>query len=145
MSQFCDKYRSVAIIGNARVCDNEPLDDDAKRRIYEYLEKPNAANWSDISGIHINGRMLTLWQAVRQVDPTFPATGRTYEMETGRVTKEWERIPHPDLVLRAIQHVQSQNEPVESKSLRDNSEGINHRNPGSPEPREQSQKRRNHS
>jgi hypothetical protein len=109
MSQFCDKYRSVAIIGNVRGYNNEPLDDDAKRRIYEYLEKPNATKWSDISGIHVNGRMLTLWQAVRQVDPTFPATGRAYEMETGRVTKEWERIPHPDLVLRAIQYAQSQN------------------------------------
>lgn len=138
MSQFCDKYQSVAIIGNVRVHNNEPLDDDAKRRIYEYLEKPNAANWSDISGIHINGRMLTLWQAVRQVDPTFPARGRTYEMETGRVTKEWERIPHPDLVLRAIRHVQSQNKPFESESLRDDPEGSNHRNSWPPEPSEQS-------
>lgn len=137
MSQFCDKYRSVAIIGNARVYNNEPLDDDAKRRIYKYLEKPNAANWSDISGIHVNGRMLTLWQAVRQVDPTFPARGRTYEMETGRVTKEWERIPHPDLVLKAIQHAQS-HKSFESESLRDDSESISHRNPGPPEPSEQS-------
>jgi hypothetical protein len=137
MSQFCDKYRSVAIIGNVRVYNNEPLDDDAKRMIYKYLEKPNAANWSDISGIHINGRMLTLWQAVRQVDPTFPATGRTYEMETGRVTKEWERIPHPDLVLRAIQHSQN-HKSFESESLRDNPEGTNHRNSGPPEPSEQS-------
>lgn len=137
MSQFCDKYRSVAIIGNVRVYNNEPLDDDVKRRIYEYLEKPNAANWSDISGIHVNGRMLTLWQAVRQADPTFPARGRTYEAPTGRVTREWERIPHPDLVLRAIQHAQS-HKSFESESLRDNPEGISPRNSGPLEPGEQS-------
>lgn len=138
MTLFCDRYRSVAIIGNVRVHNNGPLDDDAKRRIYKYLEKPNAANWSDISGIHINGRMLTLWQAVRQVDATFPARGRTYEMETGRVTKEWERIPHPDLVLRAIRHVQSQNKRLESESVRDDPEGTNHRNSEAPETRERS-------
>ncbi len=118
MSLFCDKYRALAIIGNTRVCNNEPLDDDAKRRIYVYLEEPNASNWSDISGIHVNGRMLTLWQAVRQVDPTFSATGRTYEMETGRMMEEWERIPHPDLVLGAIQHAQSQDGPLEVKPVR---------------------------
>ncbi len=87
MSSFCDKYRSLAIIGNVRTYDNKPLDDEVKRKIYDYLEKPTAAGWSDICGLSMNSRWLTLWQAVRKVDPTFPATGRRYEIETGRMTK----------------------------------------------------------
>ncbi len=105
----CDKYRSLVIVGSVRVSENKPLDHEAKRRIYDYLEEPSADAWSAISGMHINSRMLTLWQAVRKVDPSFPETGRRYEFETYRLVKEWERIPHPDLVLKAI--VYAQNEP----------------------------------
>ncbi|OPY69940.1 MAG: hypothetical protein A4E57_00818 [Syntrophorhabdaceae bacterium PtaU1.Bin034] len=111
MNSSCDRYRSLVIVCNARGRNNEPLDDEVKRKIYDYLEKPTAANWSDISGIHVNSRLLTLWQAVRKVDPTFPATGRRHETETGRVVKEWERIPHPDLVLRALRYAQGESRP----------------------------------
>jgi hypothetical protein len=108
MSKSNDEYRCLVIVENARGHNDEPLDDGTKRRIYDYLEKPNAADWSNISGIHVNCCMVTLWQAVRKVDPSFPATGRRYEMETGRIVKEWERIPHPDLVLRAIAYAQTE-------------------------------------
>jgi hypothetical protein len=111
MAPFCDRYRSLVIVGNVKVYHNKPLDDEAKRRIYDYLTEPSATGWSDVSGIIVNSRMLTLWQAVRKVDPSFPATGRRYELETGRVMKEWERIPHPDLVLRAIEHAQNEARP----------------------------------
>lgn len=108
MKPSCDSYRSLAIVGNAKAYQNKPLDDEAKRRIYEYLEGPSASGWSDISGIIVNSHMLTLWQAVRKVDPSFPATGRRYELETGRAIKEWGRIPHPDLVLQAIERAQDE-------------------------------------
>jgi hypothetical protein len=114
MSSFCDRCRSLAIIGNVRTYDNKSLDDEVKQRIYDYLEKPTAANWSDISGIHVNNRLLTLWQAVRKVDPTFPATGRRYEAGTGRVVKEWERIPDPDMVLKAIVYARAEGRPSPS-------------------------------
>ncbi len=114
MRSFSDKYRLLVIVGNARGGNEEPLEDEAKQRIYDYLEKPTAANWSDISGLHVNGRLLTLWQAVRKVDPTFPATGRRYEAGTGRIVKEWERIPHPDLVLKAIDYARRERRPSPS-------------------------------
>ena len=127
MSSFCDKYRALAIVGNAKVYRNEPLDDEAKRDIYDYLAASSVTGWSTISGTMVNNRMLTLWQAVRQVDPTFPATGRRYEVETGRVVKEWERIPHPDLVLKAIQYAQSQNKPFPVESAPDEPEATDHK------------------
>ena len=111
MTPFFDRYGSLVIVGSVKVYGNRPLDDEAKRSIYDYLAKPSATGWSDISGIIVNNRMLTLWQAVRKVDPSFPATGRRYELESCRVVKEWERIPHPDLVLRAIQYAQNESRP----------------------------------
>jgi hypothetical protein len=138
MSSFFDRYRSLVIVGNARARNNEPLDDEAKRDIYGYLAAPSVTGWSNISGTMVNNRMLTLWQAVRQVDPTFPATGRRYEVETGRVMKEWERIPHPDLVLKAIQYAQSQNKPFLVESAPDAPEAANHRKSQSRDHSEQS-------
>jgi hypothetical protein len=127
MKPSCDQYRSLVIVGNARARNSEPLDDEAKRDIYDYLAEPRAAGWSNISGIMVNNSMLTLWQAVRQVDPTFPATGRRYEVETGRVMQEWERIPHPNLVLRAIQHAQRQSNSLQAESDPDVPEATDHR------------------
>ena len=107
MSQF-DRDRTVVVVSSIKAHRGEPLDDETKQRIYHYLAEPSATGWSDISGIMVNSRMLTLWQAVRKVDPPFPATGRRYELGTGRVMKEWERIPHPELVLKAIEHAQNE-------------------------------------
>jgi len=98
-------------VGSIKAYHNEPLDGETKQRIYEYLAHPTEAAWSDISGIHINSRLMTLWQAVRLVDPSFPTTGRRYELESGRLLKEWERIPHPDLVLAAIRRAQKKHVP----------------------------------
>ncbi len=111
MNRLCDMYRSIVIVGAVRTHENKPLDDDIKRRVYDYLAKPSATGWSVISGIIIDRRMLTLWQAVRKVDPSFPATGRRYEVETGRVVKEWARIPHPDLVLKGLEYARNQVRP----------------------------------
>ncbi len=76
-----------------------------------YLTHPTPEAWSDISGILVNSRLVTVWQAVRRIDPSFPATGRRYELETGRLLKEWERLPEPDLVLEAIRQAQDGNVP----------------------------------
>jgi|BioPla2DNA2_1021312.scaffolds.fasta_scaffold19648_6 hypothetical protein len=45
--------------------------------------------------------MTTIWQAMVAYDPTFPNKGRTTDTE-GNVIKEWERIPTPFEVLKAI-------------------------------------------
>ena len=84
------------------------LDEETKQRICDYLVNPTPTAWSGISGIIVNNRSVTLWQAVRRVDPSFPATGRRYEIGSGRLLKEWERIPHPDLVLKAIERARNE-------------------------------------
>ena len=111
MHSLCDRYRSLVIVGSIKARRNEPLDEETTRRIYDYLANPTPAAWSDISGIIVNSRFVTVWQAVRKVDPSFPATGRRFEVESGRLLKEWERIPHPDLVLDALKRAQDENVP----------------------------------
>lgn len=81
-----------------------PLDNERKLRIINYLINPCEPLWDNIAGLHIAG-FSTLWQAVLKVDPTFPRTGRRYEMESNRVIRKWERIPEPELVLKAIKHI----------------------------------------
>jgi hypothetical protein len=106
---LCNRYRFL--VDSIKAYQSEPLDEKTKQRICDYLVNPTPTAWSDISGITINNRLLTVWRAVRQVDPSFPATGRSYEVGSGRLLKEWERIPHPDLVLDAIEQAQDGNVP----------------------------------
>jgi hypothetical protein len=101
-----DRHKALLIIDSVKAYANEPLDEEMKQRIYDYLVNPSPTAWSDISGIIVNSRLMTVWQAVRRVDPSFPAAGRRFEVGSGRLLKEWERIPHPDLVLDAIKRAQ---------------------------------------
>lgn len=109
MNTLCDGYRSA--VDSIKAYRNEPLDEETKRKICDYLANPTPTAWSDISGIIVNNRSVTVWQAVRQIDPSFPAAGRRHELGSGRLLKEWERIPHPNLVLDAIRHIQEENAP----------------------------------
>ncbi len=109
MHPLRDTNRALVVIDAVRAYHNEPLDQETKERILAYLENPAPEGWSDISGILVNSRLLTVWQAVRRIDPSFPATGRRYELETNRLLKEWERIPEPDLVLDALRQAQDGN------------------------------------
>ena len=108
MNPSFDRHKARVIIGSVKAYRNEPLDEEMKQRIYDYLVNPTPTAWSDISAIIVNSRLMTVWQAVRRVDPSFPATGRRFEVESGRLLKEWERIPDPDLVLDAIKHAQDE-------------------------------------
>jgi len=101
-----DRHKALLIIDSVKAYRNEPLDEEMKQRIYDYLVNPTPTAWCDISGIIVNSRMMTVWQAVRKVDPSFPATGRRFEVESGRLLKEWEKIPDPDFVLDAIKQAQ---------------------------------------
>lgn len=74
-----------------------------EERIKDYLRNPTPGNWSDISGIIVAGGK-TIWQSVCTTDPTFPRSGRMYDFETGKVVREWDRIPDPVLVIRAIKN-----------------------------------------
>ena len=111
MHPLHERTRALAVIDAVRAYHNEPLDHETKERMLVYLANPTPQAWSDISGILVNSRFMTVWQAIRRIDPSFPATGRRYELETGRLLKEWERIPEPDLVLDAIRRAQDGNIP----------------------------------
>lgn len=85
-------------------CDNlfGKISPQIQKRIKRFINEPTADNWDDISGIIIKGNSTTtIWQAMVAYDPTFPNKGRTTDTE-GNVIKEWERIPTPFEVLKAI-------------------------------------------
>ncbi|MGD0236352.1 MAG: hypothetical protein ABSC55_17675 [Syntrophorhabdales bacterium] len=111
MNPLRDRNKARVVIDSVRAYANEPLDEEMKQRIYDYLVSPTPTAWSDISGIIVNSRLMTVWQAVKRIDPSFPATGRSYEVGSGRLLKEWERIPDPDLVLYALKQAQAGNLP----------------------------------
>ena len=111
MNPLRDRNKARVIIDSVKAYRNQPLDEEMKQRIYDYLVNPTPTAWSDISGIIVNRRLMTVWQAVRRVDPSFPAIGRRFEVGSGRLLKEWERIPDPDLVLDAIKQAQDGNVP----------------------------------
>lgn len=80
-----------------------PLCEEAKKDVKKYLKKATANNWDKIQGIIINEKGETIWQALIKVDPSFPRVGRKLAYPSCKVLKEWERIPTPFQVLRAIQ------------------------------------------
>lgn len=90
-------------MGKAKNMFGEGLSEDVKRRIRAYLENPTYEGWDDIQGIVIRprGTVATIWQSICAIDPTFPRIGRRTD-DKGDVIQEWERIPDPVLVMRAI-------------------------------------------
>lgn len=74
-----------------------------KSALYNYLEFPNQENWNEIYSyvIHPKGKTTTVWQAVLDIDPTFPQNVSKDSSDNAR----WERIPSPELVQKAIAQV----------------------------------------
>lgn len=85
-------------------CDNMfgKLSPQIQKKIKKYIAKPTIENWDDIYCIVVKSEgMKTIWNAMIAFDPTFPRTGRSEDAE-GNIIKEWERIPTPFELLRAI-------------------------------------------
>jgi len=73
-----------------------------ERRIKKYINNPNCDNWDDIQGIIIKSEgMTTMWQSIIKSNSSFPKSGRSEDLE-GNIIKEWEQIPTPLELLRAI-------------------------------------------
>ena len=92
----------MSVLANCRNIFEEPIGEDYRAQIAKYLTDPTADNWNDIQSILITPGE-TIWQAMLCIDPTFPRRGRTTDVE-GNVLSEWERIPTPLEVMRAIKH-----------------------------------------
>lgn len=76
-----------------------------KKKIKKFITKPTFENWDDIHCIIITHKgMRTIWNAVIEKDSTFPKQGRVEDLK-GNIIKEWERIPTPFDVLKAIKEM----------------------------------------
>lgn len=82
-------------------CENcfGPLQPELIKRIKRFIKSPTNKTWDDIHGILITPGK-TIWQAVIELDPTFPKVGRTTLKR--KVIQDWSRIPTPLQVLQAI-------------------------------------------
>jgi len=80
-----------------------PLTEDSRARLLAVVENPTRDNWEDAHRIILrgDGPMLTLWQAVIAVDPTFPRRG-TLTDQHGKVIEDWHTIPDRETLRQAI-------------------------------------------
>jgi predicted nucleotidyltransferase len=78
-----------------------PLSPEIRKRILNFLQNPTTDSWDDIQSIIISG-FGTIWQAMIQIDPSFPRSGRRTD-QAGNVVQDWERIPTPEQVLLVLQ------------------------------------------
>jgi len=68
------------------------------------LYHPTEETWDNAHNIILNPRgMLTLWQAVIAIDPSFPKVGPSHDSR-GRIVERWRRIPSQALLLAALQY-----------------------------------------
>lgn len=74
---------------------------ESANRIKAYVTAPTTDKWDDISSVIVNSKMTTIWQAVLDIDSSFPKQGRVYN-EKDEVIQEWKEIPTPLQVLSAI-------------------------------------------
>lgn len=93
----------ISILGQCTDMFGNPLSPDCKDRIMRFLTEPSCNSWDDIAHLIITPDGTTIWQAVLRLNPAFPAHGRAYDLE-GKLVKEWDQIPTPIDVVRAIKY-----------------------------------------
>ena len=71
-------------------------------RLQCYADNPTEVGWDDIHGIILSQEsMMTVWQAVIELDPSFPRRGPSEDSDGKRI-RGWERIPTADQFYQAI-------------------------------------------
>jgi hypothetical protein len=81
-----------------------PLGPEPRARLAAVLADPTNETWEAAHSIVLNpdvGMGLTLWQAVIEMDPTFPKTGPTWGPGSDE-PRAWGRIPSAHLLRQAI-------------------------------------------
>lgn len=83
-----------------------PLSPEIRQRIINAIADPGPETWDDVYGVIIVGaRMLTMWQAVLKVDPTFPRRAAAGSVDAPLTPVEkWERTPDSLTILNALHH-----------------------------------------
>lgn len=77
-----------------------PLNEEYREGILLAAEHPCQMTWSAVNGAVVSGMGGgTLWNAVLEVDPTFPRSARRNEVNES----VWERVPSGSLILEALQ------------------------------------------
>ena len=76
------------------------LSQELRKAVLSYIAKPTERKWEAIHGVAVPPG-LTLWQAVRRTDPTFPSTGASFHYSGRRLT-HWTHIPEPDLIIKVL-------------------------------------------
>jgi len=99
-------------LGLARNAKGEPLKESTKADIRSLVDDPNPAGWEKCSTVILRGgedvETVTLWKAVCEVDPAFPAS--TSHDDAGN--RIWEQIPTARTIRRAIRWAVGTEEPA---------------------------------
>jgi len=78
------------------------ISDTIQARLQRYADNPTEDGWDDVHGIILNKEsMMTVWQALLELDPSFPRRGPSEDGE-GRRIAGWERIPTSEEFNQAI-------------------------------------------
>lgn len=85
-----------------KACLDNGIQEKCRSALVRYLNNPTPTvdDWNEIHGILLypRGRVSTVWQAVCQIDNRFQKNVR-FHAKNGF---EWERVPDPMMVARAI-------------------------------------------
>ena len=75
----------------------------ARASILEFVRQPSQKGWETIHSIIIDRRsLLTVWQAVIAIDPTFPVVGPRTDSRDGSAPGAWPRIPTSQEIKKAL-------------------------------------------
>lgn len=79
-----------------------PIKTSTKRRLLAYYKCPCRDHWQDCYSIILNGQtMMTVWQAVIEIDTSFPRMGPKTDQH-GLILEDWSAIPELHVFKEAI-------------------------------------------